>query len=511
MKKKIKALLCAGIAGTSFMLGGNASAATYHSDTDTNADVLDYIENDRRSQRENALTDEQQKLVQDAFEMRKNLHDPLDPTKNIPIAVEGDDLFYDQRNGDFTAKGNVKITTLDAQRFQSDLTDGNLDVHEIKVPGKAHMLQMTPGQAKIILDGYKTQYNYETKTGKMEDVDGKVGHQYIKGKRIELYPDKIIVYDGYMTKCSAVNPDYKVTASRIEVYPNDKMICHNMKFWLGSIPVYSTKKQTFKLNGKDGSQQLPRVGFNKDDGLWLSKDFSYYLTDKLSLYGFFKYTTKHAFRNHGSIIWDTGLGRFEFMNGYYAGNNHQWLKKSPSFLYTKTIKLKDFPISWGLMYERGSWSQGNIHSMHTYYGITMSHDPIALGGNHMLELSTNYSVTKESANHRDIKGVGYKALVRRDVDDRWAYYALYSYTQANSRNSVFDFDLDSYSRKFAAGFSYRWDKSNRLVVGSAFNASTHDLEDVDLYWFHDMHCYQLIVRYRVKRRTAGVTLQFNPW
>jgi len=510
MNKKLKALLCSGLVFTATAMPA-AYASVYNSDTDTNADQLDYIENDRREARSSFLTEEQKQLVRDALEMRKNLRDPLDPTKNVPVAVEGDDLVYDQRNGDFSATGKVKITTLDAQRFQSEHSDGNLVQNEINVPGKGHMLQMTPDQAKIILDGYRTQYNYGTKIGHMEDVNGKVDHQYIKAKRIELYPDKIIAYDGYMTKCSAANPDYRCTASMIEIYPNDKMICYNMKFWLGSIPVYSTKKKTFKLNGEDGSQQLPKVGHNKDDGLWLSKDFRYYLNRNLSLYTNWKFTTKHHFRNNASIIWNSYLGTFEFTTGYFQGHDHIWLKKSPSFLYSRAIRMGHTPYTWGLSYERGSWYQNGTHSMHTYYGLSLSRDAIDLGGNHKLYLSTNYSITKESASTSDVKGFGYSAILRRHVDDRWAYYALYSFSQANSKNTVFDFDLDSYSRKFAAGVSYRLDNSNRFVVGSAFDASTHKLQDMDLYWFHDMHCYQLITRYRVKRHEVGFTLQFNPW
>ncbi|MBE6099396.1 MAG: LPS-assembly protein LptD [Anaerovibrio sp.] len=510
MNKKLKALICTGLVFSAVSAPMAAYASSYYSDTDTNADALDYIENNRRAGRDNILTDEQKQLVQDALEMRRNLRDPLDPAKNVPVAVEGDDLVYDQRTGDFSATGKVKITSLDAQRFVSDEANGNLNSNEINVPGKAHMLQMTPEQAKIILDGYKTQYNYSTKTGKMEDAQGKVDHQYIKAKRIELYPDKIVAYDGYMTKCSAIHPDYRSSASMIEIYPNDKIICHDLKFWLGSIPVYSRKKQTFKLGGKDGSQMLPRVGYNNHDGLWLSKDFRYYLNKNLSLYGFAKFTSKHMFRNNGSIIWENPVGTFELMTGYYQGSKHLWLKKAPSFAYRKALRISDLPVTWILEYERGHWSQKDIHSMHTNYGLRLRLDTIKLGC-YRLDLGSNYSVIKESASPKDIRGMGYTALLRRDVDDRWSYYALYSYTQANSQNYIFDFDLDSYSRKVAAGFSYRFDHNNRIVAGSAFNGSTHELEDIDLYWFHDMHCFQSIVRYRAKRREVSFSLQFNPW
>ena len=120
MKRNTKALLCAGLMAVSLVLPQIADASKYTASTDTNANVLDYVENNKRSARENAIADEQKQLIHDAYEMRKNLRDPLDPTKNVPVAMEGDELFYDQRNGDFYAIGQVNITSLDAQRFQTE-------------------------------------------------------------------------------------------------------------------------------------------------------------------------------------------------------------------------------------------------------------------------------------------------------------------------------------------------------------------------------------------------------
>ncbi|MBR2143370.1 LPS-assembly protein LptD [Anaerovibrio sp.] len=511
MKKKWKALLCSGLIAATAVIPEAVQASTYYSDTDTNADVLDYIENNRREERNVGFSEEQKQLLLDALEMRKNLRDPYDPTKHVPVAVEGDELFYDQRNGDFYAVGKVKIMSMEAQSFQSEEANGNLVKNEINVPGKGHMLQMTPEQAKIVLDGYKTQYNYGTKTGKMEDVNGKVDHQFVKATRIEFYPDKIVAYDGYMTRCSAIHPDYRTTASMIEIYPNDKMICHNIKFYLGSIPVYSAKKQTFKLNGRNSGDMMPRVGYNNNDGLWISKDFRHYLYDNLYLQTHVKYTTKHVFRNNASIVFEHPIGRFELMTGFYQGYNHTWLKKAPSFAYTRTFRIKELPFTYKFYYERGAWNQGNIHSMHTFYSFDVSHDTIDIGGNHRLDLSTSYSITRESANNSSIKGLGYAALIRRDVNDRWSYYARYSYSQINNKNSLFNMDLDDYSRKFAMGFSYRFDHSNRMVVGTGFDAGERTLKDIDLYWFHDMHCFQSIIRYRAKRHEVGFTLQFSPW
>ena len=52
---------------------GIVSAKTYHADSDTGIQVLDYIENEHRQARKNRLTDEQKKLLADAKDMEKHL------------------------------------------------------------------------------------------------------------------------------------------------------------------------------------------------------------------------------------------------------------------------------------------------------------------------------------------------------------------------------------------------------------------------------------------------------
>ena len=45
MNKKLKALICTGLVLSAVSAPMAAYASSYHSDTDTNADALDYIEN----------------------------------------------------------------------------------------------------------------------------------------------------------------------------------------------------------------------------------------------------------------------------------------------------------------------------------------------------------------------------------------------------------------------------------------------------------------------------------
>ena len=213
--------------------------AGYNADTDTSANVLDYIENYRRIARENYLTEEQLRLMEDAKEMTANLRKPIDPSKPSPMALEGDDMFYDERTGDVYARGDVRVTSADARRFESEEVQGNLKNQEVRIDGKAHMLQLTPGQMRTILDGYRVVYHYGTKTGQMEEAKGKLDHYYVYGRRIEFYPEKIVIFDGYQTRCGAKTPDYRVSGDLIEIYPNHEILIYQAKYWIKNKIVYS--------------------------------------------------------------------------------------------------------------------------------------------------------------------------------------------------------------------------------------------------------------------------------
>ncbi|MDD6163760.1 MAG: LPS-assembly protein LptD, partial [Anaerovibrio slackiae] len=268
-KEKICRLAAGLVVAITFASGSVAknlpqAEAMYNSESDTDATILDSVENCRRNARENALNEDQKQLLLDAYEMKENLREPLDPTKNVPVAVEGDELFYDENTGDFVVQGNVVMTSLDKRRFITEHADGNLASQDVQVEDKAYMLQLTDAQARIILNGYKTQYNWGKETGKMENAEGKIDHQYVKAKRIEFYPDKVVLYNASATKCSAKNPDYHMTAKKIEYYPGIQTISYGVSYWLGSIPVYSVPKQVSKEGDK--GPYMPKASYDNDKG-----------------------------------------------------------------------------------------------------------------------------------------------------------------------------------------------------------------------------------------------------
>lgn len=492
--------------------GSTAMASTYVADSDTGITALDYIENNHRRERENRLTEEQKKLLADVEAFRKSLQYLLDKKKAYPIAFEGEDLTYDERDGSFVAKGKVDIVQLDAHRFQGELVTGNTMTEDVHVPDKAHVLQMTPGQSRVTLDGYRVHYNYGKQTGTMEDGKGKAGSHYVTGKRFEFYPDKIIVYNGTDTKCGAQKPDYHMAAEKMVIYPNDKVVMDKVRFCIKGKTIFTRDHYEASLQSDGKDDPWPRMGYNSTDKFWVAWSQAKGVRKNVVFHANYKLTGAAGWRSNFDITWSNRGMSTGVRYGYFQDSNDNWIKKQPSYFWNYGRRLGHTHFRYSLGVEHGEWysSSRGIHSDHTQYSFGLSYDPIRFN-RYTLYLSTGYNITKESYNGSKVNGFNADAVLTKDFDERWAAYVGYHYNKQNSRNSLFDFNLDSFSRKLESGFSYRIDKNNRVAVGTRYDIDNGEWRNVDYYWYHDMHCSQAILRYQSKARTWSVRWEFTPW
>ena len=496
------------------MLLPGAVQAAYRGSSDAGMNRLDFIENQRRAERENQPSEAQKKLAAETQEMQKHLRYPVDPQKPAPASFEGDDLTYDQTTGEFTAVGKVHIVQMDGHLFDSpDSVRGNLQKQQVEIPGKAHVIQITPGQPRVELDGYRAFYRYGAKTGSLESAKGKVDHQYVSGKRFEFYPDHIVIYDGTTTKCGAARPDYHLSAERIELYPNDKIILYKAKFWVKGTVLYARDRYEQDLTKGDTSRIFPRIGYNKDAGVWLKQDLSQSIANRVWTEEHLYIDQKHGGRSYGDFRWETKkAGTLSLAYGYYKDGDEHWVKRKPNFDWNYDHLIKGTPYSYGFSYRVGRWeNQSNgIESTHSVYGFHVSRAPISFH-RWYLTLDAGYTITRESYDDSIVRGLNCDVGLIRDFNERWAAYTAYGYKRNNTKNSLFDVDLDDYSQKIQAGASYRVTDRDRVAAALEWNAQSGNLHDVDYYWFHDFHCTQLILRYRSKQDTWKVQWQFTPW
>ena len=491
----------------------SAAFAEYRSSSDTAADVLDYIENERRAERENRLSEAQETLLKDTAAMQSELRQPMeDHLTPLPTAFEGDELFYDQVTGEFFARGSVKITRIDNRRILSEEIKGNARTQDVVVENEAHLLQVTPGMVHADVRGWKLSYNYGVGIGKVEDAEGKVGHQYISGKKIEIFPDHVVVHEGRATKCHAKTPDYSVSAKRIEIYPNDKMVFYDCDLWLKKVRVGHRDRYTADLRpGHEDAPPFPTVGYTKADGVIVSQDFTLPVAKQIDFIPTLQVTSKDGWKGKAELRASGDYGTLHFQYGYWQDSDDNWIRRAPSLHYTFGHHFKDAPIGWGVEAERGRWYNHGIKSTHTYWKVNVYHDPIPLGRGASLTLATDYSVTTESYNQSRIAGLSWSATLLKKFDDRLTVYGKYSYSQVYTGNALFAYNVADYNRALYTGFSYRLTERDRVVCGTAYDIDRRTLNDVDYYWYHDMHCVQLVTRYRVKRDSWSIRLNFTPW
>ena len=508
MTKAIKTRILLALTAVCAALPGGADAA-YRGDADTGFQHLDFVENERRQERATRLTAEQEQLLMDAQAMEKYLRQPLAQDAPSPIAFEGDDLTYDERTGEFTAKGHVDILQLAARRFQGDYVEGNTVSGAVSVPDRAHMLQMTEGQTRVTLDGYHINYNYKTRTGTMEAADGKVGGYYMTGKRFEFYPDKIVIYDGTQTRCSAKNPDYHLSADVAELYPGDRLVLTNVKFWIKNKVIFTKKHYEVDV-GNPMQRNFPTAGYDSDDGFWLEQGFTYDVAPRVTAGATLYVTTNKGWRSHYDLGWANADISARLTYGIFDDGNDGSIKKEPALLLGYGHRMGRLPVTYQLYSEYGRWYAGGVHSNHWKYGVSFTHDTIRFH-DYRLELGTGYSVTRESYDGSRVQGFNASAFLTKPFGERFAAYIGGIYTKSTKQNSLFDFDQEDYSKVVQAGMSYRIDEHNRIGVGTKYAVEPRRWTDVDYYWFHDLHCSQIILRYRSEQDSWKVKWEFTPW
>ena len=503
---KTRILLALTVACTALPMTADAA---YRGDADTGFQHLDFIENERRQARANRLTAEQEQLLADVAEMGKYLRYPVTEDAPSPIAFEGDDLTYDERTGEFVARGRVDIIQLAARRFQGDYVEGNTISGAVSVPDRAHMLQMTEGAPRVTLDGYRINYNYKTREGTMEAADGKVGGYYMTGKRFEFYPDRIVVYDGTQTKCSAKNPDYHLSAEVAEFYPGDRMVLTNVKFWIKNRVIFTKKRYEVDVT-HPMQRNFPTAGYDSDDGFWLEQTYAQDVTPQVSASATLYVTTNKGWRSHYDLGWGNGGGSALLTYGVFDDGNDGSIKKEPSLLLGYGHRVGKTPISYNLYSEYGRWYANGIHSNHWTYGIAVTHDTIRFHG-YRLDLTGGYSVTRESYDGSRVQGLNASAFLTKPFGERFAAYIGGIYTKSTKQNALFDFDQEDYAKVLQTGLSYRIDEHNRIGVGAKYAIEPREWTDVDYYWFHDLHCSQIILRYRSEQDSWKVKWEFTPW
>ena len=427
-----------------------------------------------------------------------------------PVTIEGDEISFDQTTGDVYARGNVVITQQDARLTAEDI-HGNTQAADVWLDGKGHLTQQA--RPAIDLDGYDAFYNYQRKEGYMRDINGRADEKYVQGKKIEFFPDEIIVYDGRVTKCPAKKPDYYVTAKKIEIWPNERMVAHDAKFWVKGKVLYATKRYETGIgeNRKENSA-FPRVGYNTDDGVYIRQRFEHPLSDDLAAYATLGYYTKHDFKGEGGVVWRKPRYEVSLSAGDFQDDDDDWIKKEPELrfdLFKQQIGTTPYYYQFTALY--GRWSDDKKRSWHQEYEAYLSRAPIALSNTLNLHLGTGYEFVRESYDNSKANSIKYDVTLSNKFSPRLTAWTGYHYTKNNAQDMLFNYDNADVAKELASGLRYKLDDKNTLLLEHSYDIENNRTEDMDYTWERDLHCLQMKVTFREKRDEWKVKFDVTKW
>ena len=453
--------------------------------------VIPDVQTEKNS-KDKSITPEKAK---DNKKSKKKKNKKEETTKEVmppaPVVIEGDDISFDNANGDVYAKGNVIIKQNPATLYADDIR-GNTKRTEVNIDGKAKIIE--PG---MNLDGYSTFYNYQSHIGNMGKAKGIIDYEkHVQGERIEFLPDEYIIYNGTVTKCPAKKPDYHMRAKKIEIWPNDRMVAYDAQFLIKDKVIYSTSRYETKIGDNQENKAFPRVGYNTEDGAYVIQNFQQPLSDSIMAEENIGYYTKRQFKNDYAITKRDPNYTLALTAGDFLDDSSNWIKKEPELKFTyatKRIAGSAWKYNFTSLY--GRWIDDYKTSWHQDHTLYFTRDPIPLSKTLSLSIGTGYEVVKESYDGSQINTMKYDATFNKKINNKLNVYTGYHYTQNNSQNSLFDYDNSSVGENLASGIIYRFDDKNTVTISQDFNLATGKTADMYYTWYRNLHCWNMALTY----------------
>ena len=194
-----------------------------------------------------------------------------------PVELNGDSIEYKAEEGKFVATGNVYLKQNNAVLFCD-----RLEFYRDKKEGHAEgNVVLDSDKGKIWAD--KAFYNFETKKGEFTNARLMADPIYGKARSIvKVRENYYVVNDGYVTTSDYDDPEYRMKARTIDIYPGDKAVAHSTVMYFGTVPVMYFPKYTQDLSGnRPHFSVIP--GYKREFGAFLLTTYRANLNDRVEM------------------------------------------------------------------------------------------------------------------------------------------------------------------------------------------------------------------------------------
>lgn len=426
-----------------------------------------------------------------------------------PIEIVADEMYFSDKTGELFAKGNV-IITQDKSKIFADIVRGNDKQKELWVDGKAKLIDPFTN-----ITGLRIRYNYDAKFGTMENIKGKCGDDFVSGSNIHFENGRYTAYNATTTGCPAKKtPDYRVTARKVVIWPEDKMIAYDAKVWIKNFIIYTTPVYQKSLK-KDEDEEFPSFGYQDPDGYWIKQRFHFPLTDSWSALTDIAYYTNTGFKPTFELRKADKDYSFRISYGDYSSvasssdqifggginNTINWVKKTPEFLFEWNDKpLGSLPWKYRFSALIGQWTDSTKTSWHHDYLLYFTRNPIYLDKKKTWVWSNGVGLQqlRESYDGSVQNSYRYNTTLSKRLTPKITVWTAYNYT--NNNTSAFAYNSISVGQEWVNGIYIQLDKKTGISY-----ANSHDITNGRTYenyytLYRNMHCWNTYFQYQEKAK-----------
>ncbi len=346
-----------------------------------------------------------------------------------------------------------------------------------------------------------TKYNYNTKTGKLEKVTGKSNRQFLESEYVDILEDHLVAHRASMSRCNAQGTKCQhITAERVDIWPNDKMIAYNASVYILGTKLITRSRYVVSLD-ENKDKQIPRIGYDDDDGVYIAQSFIFPLDNKTSVGADLYAATDLGGR---SLLWinqrETNFNA-RYSYGYTQDDDSNWINKEHNLRVDYHSKrLFKLPWQYRLWYERGFWTDRYKESWHTEVGIYFSRDIINLTSGKRpltLGLGAGYRFLKESYIDLQQDEYRYDITLAKSISKKWSVSTTYSNVSNNI--SLFEYNAVNVAESLNTSVYWKPDRLNTFVYFQEYDLENKRLYKHRMTYIRNLHCWDFTLYFENER------------
>lgn len=447
----------------------------------------------------------------------KNKGEERSVSPENPLQVEADKIRYNDTTGDINLRGHILIKHM-LDRYTTDYVYGNTLTQKYVIPGKIRWISPTSKT-----EAESAEYDASSAVGKFKKISGWDSDLYYFQGTDGIYhrdANKMVIKNGYFTTKHAVAkiPDYRIEADRIDIYPGDKYVAHQVKLKFKNTTVVSLSKYRGNLSADKGGSLwslMPRPMYDSDNGWGLHNSIDIPLNgnNDLSFYMRNIWYSKAGYKPDIGVEYETPAGQLSL---YYAEKESAindeggiWIKKKPSFVFSsRNYYFGKSPIYAGFRGEIGYWSESwadrKVEGPYKGFDVYISGPSVPLGkfltfnwrighardyydytaykGNHLLE-------TKNTTRTSSYYSLGLQGKYQ-------AVSAWVNYTDRHFDGySPYVYDTYSMESPIDIGFSLQLTPRDTVSISWSVDTANGNLRHRYYTYYRDMHSFYGWIKY----------------